>query len=967
MEIDTRVDELVDRWEELHEQGTPPTIEELCADCPELVVEVRRRIDALRAVDSALDTEVHAPRTTPGGRGRVGAGSDHGLDVVARATAVYTPQRRHARGGLGVVYTAHQGELDRTVALKRIRPDRLHETARRRFLREAVLTARLQHPGIVPIYGLGQDEAGPFYTMPFIRGRTLQEAIEAFHGEESLRHDPGRRSLKLRGLLQQFVTACNTVAYAHDQQVVHRDLKPSNIMLGPYGETLVLDWGLAKRFGGAEAAPEPGGEAASPSPAPEDLTATGAVLGTPQYMSPEQARGEPVGPAGDIFSLGLVLNAILTGKSAFDESSFRGVDPLKAVREAAIVPPRRRDARLPRALEAICLKALAARAADRYPTARALAEDLTRWLGDEPVSAWREPISVWARRWARRHRTAVATVVVALVAGVVGLGAVVDVQARANDRLRKAHAETEAALARSEESRQQAEAVSTFLVEAFRSPDPEQDGRQVKVADVLDRASERIEKEFAGSQATQGALLNALGRTYKGLGLYDRAVTLLMKAAEVREAVLGPDHRDALASRHNLASAYYYAGRLPEAIALFEALLKLREARWGPDHPDTLASRSGLALAYEAAARTAEAIALSKAMLKLREAKFGPDHPDTLTSRNNLAISLATSGRLSEAIELFEETLKRRGAVLGPGHPDTLTSRNNLAAAYSEAGRQAEAILLHEETLKLYEAKLGPEHPDTLRSRDNLATAYSEADRLPEAIALYEPTLQSYEDKLGPDHPDTLRCCNNLATAYRQAGRTGDAIALHEATLKRMEDKLGPDHDKSLTSRHNLAAAYESLDRWGEAEGLLREVQARRRKAVPSDSPLLARELASLGRNLLRQSRWSEAEPFVREAVTIREKATPDDWQRYYVMSLLGEALLGQGRYGEAEPMVVAGYEGMKARAARITTAWGRSYLPLAAEQVVQLYEDWGQAEKAAAWKAKLGMPDLPAEVFAAP
>src|SRR5262249_43533239 len=155
-----------------------------------------------------------------------------------------------------------------------------------RFLREAALTARLQHPGIVPIYGLGEDDAGPFYTMPFIRGRTLQEAINAFHGDAALGRDPGRRRLRFRELLQRLVAACSTVAYAHDQQVVHRDLKPSNLMLGPYGETLVLDWGLAKRLGGDGPAAEAEAEGVAPSPgaSSEAVTATGEVVGTPQYM-----------------------------------------------------------------------------------------------------------------------------------------------------------------------------------------------------------------------------------------------------------------------------------------------------------------------------------------------------------------------------------------------------------------------------------------------------------------------------------------------------------------------------------------------------------------------------------------------------------------------------------------------------------------------------------------------------------
>ena len=119
-----------------------------------------------------------------------------------------------------------------------------------RFVREAAITARLQHPGIVPIHGLGEDDDGPFYTMPFVGGRTLQQAIQEFHRDEALHRDPGRRSLESRNLVQRFISVCDTMAYAHDQGVVHRDLKPSNIMLGHYGETLVMDWGLAKDYRG---------------------------------------------------------------------------------------------------------------------------------------------------------------------------------------------------------------------------------------------------------------------------------------------------------------------------------------------------------------------------------------------------------------------------------------------------------------------------------------------------------------------------------------------------------------------------------------------------------------------------------------------------------------------------------------------------------------------------------------------
>ena len=619
MDNDARVDGLIDRWEDLRQQGASATIEQLCAHCPELAEEVRRRIEALQAMDLALVTKATDLRSTPKDRDPYRAVTEAELPGELRASALFRPERHHAQGGLGEILTAHQEELDRLVALKRIRPDKLHEPARQRFLREAAITARLQHPGIVPVYSLGHDDDGPFYTMPFIRGQTLQEAIDAFHGDDSLRHDSGQRSLKLRGMLQQFIAVCNTVAYAHDQAVVHRDLKPSNIMLGPYGETLVMDWGLAKRLAANDSTGEAEADVPSPSPSPSDLTASGAVMGTPQYMSPEQAKGELIGPASDVFNLGLILYAILTGKSGFDVTSFQGADPLRAVREAAIIPPREQDRSVPRALEAICIKALAARPDGRYGSARDLADEVTRWLADQPVSAWREPFAVRARRWMRRNRTAVTGAATALVVGVLGLSAVAVVQSRANSALElknrqlttanvattQAKNEADAALAetirakqadgggagaeggrsRSRRSRgeQRAEAVTTFLVEAFRSPDPSsQDGRQVKVADLLERATERLDKEFAGSPATRGSLLDTLGWTYLGLGLYDQAVGLLTKARAVREAALGSDDPATLKSRHNLAVAYYYAGRPAEAIALHEATLKLDEAQAGP-------------------------------------------------------------------------------------------------------------------------------------------------------------------------------------------------------------------------------------------------------------------------------------------------------------------------------------------------------------------------------------------------
>ncbi len=701
--------------------------------------------------------------------------------------------------------TAHQEELDRTVALKRIRPDKLHDTARRRFLREAAITARLQHPGIVPIYGLGQDEDGPFYTMPFIEGQTLQEAINAFHGDESLRRDPGPRVLKFRGLLQQFITVCNTMDYAHDQGVIHRDLKPSNIMLGPYGETLVMDWGLAKRLGTDDASGEAEGNEPSPSPSPDALTATGAVLGTPHYMSPEQAKGQAAGPASDIFSLGLVLYAILTGRSPYAEAVLEGGGLHESVREAAVIPPRQRDSGLSRALEAICLKALAARPEDRYPSARALADDLAKWLADESVSAYAEPLLTRVRRWGQRHQRLVTSATAAGLVAAVALVAITTVISiwnrrlettnqklasanqtilrnndqitRQNRELAESNQNLKQARAEAEKERDQAKEVTEFLVSSFRKPDPAAEGEKVTVAQVLGRAVQELEGRKI-TPATRATILSAVGETYRGLGLVSETVGLFEKVLEIRRRELGEDHPETLESMNNLALACSDAGHPDRAIPLYEQTLAARRAKLGADHLDTLTTLNDLAVAYHDAGQLPRAIPLYQQVLRQRQALQGPDHQETLTSLNNLGTAYQEDGRLDLGIPLLEQALEGQRARLGGDHPETLITLNNLALAYQHDGQFDRAIPLHEQELAASRARLSADHPETLISMNNLATAYLEAGRFDRAIPLLEQTLQAKEKKLGANHPSVLVTLRNLARLRESPASPGRRIAL---------------------------------------------------------------------------------------------------------------------------------------------------------------------------------------------
>ena len=357
--------------------------------------------------------------------------------------------RPHAKGGLGEVFVAHDEELHREVALKEIQDRHAdNQESRARFMLEAEITGGLEHPGIVPVYGLGQYADGrPFYAMRFIRGDSLQDAIEKFHNPPPSPRGrgaggEGERQREFRQLLGRFIDVCQAMQYAHDRGVLHRDLKPGNIMLGRYGETLVVDWGLAKattkpdpelQRGGAESPLRP----ASASGSAE--TIAGSTIGTPAYMSPEQAAGrlDQLGPASDVYSLGATLYVLLTGKPSIEDRDIGVV--LKKVQSGDIRRPRQHKPAVSPALEAICLKAIALNPGDRYATPKALADDVEKWLADEPVSAAPEPVLVRARRWMRKHPAAVSGIAAAVLVGVVSLAALAVVLGAKNAEMESAN------------------------------------------------------------------------------------------------------------------------------------------------------------------------------------------------------------------------------------------------------------------------------------------------------------------------------------------------------------------------------------------------------------------------------------------------------------------------------------------------------------------------------------------------
>jgi serine/threonine-protein kinase len=416
----------------------------------------QQSLAALSSVDSSLRDELrsisdsHITATLPIlGSGRTGesSASDAELSTTIGLGAPsselrFRILRPHAKGGLGQVFVAFDKELHREVALKEIQDQHADAPeARARFSMEAEITGRLEHPGIVPVYGLGVYANGrPFYVMRLIKGDSLKEAADHFHRTEIGASKRAYEGFEFRQLLGRYIDVCNAIEYAHSRGVLHRDLKPGNIMLGAYRETLVVDWGLAKVIGRAEGRRSAEESTLAPSSGGSSTpTVVGSALGTPAFMSPEQAAGrwDELGPGADVYSLGATLYFLLTGQAPFqsDSSDADLGGLLRKVQRGEFPHPRALNNTIPAALEAICLQAMANRPADRYSSASALANDVERWLADEPVAAFTETALARAGRFGRKHRGLVRTAIAALfaISLISTVGAVIiDAQRREN-------------------------------------------------------------------------------------------------------------------------------------------------------------------------------------------------------------------------------------------------------------------------------------------------------------------------------------------------------------------------------------------------------------------------------------------------------------------------------------------------------------------------------------------------------
>jgi serine/threonine protein kinase/tetratricopeptide (TPR) repeat protein len=672
-------------------------------------------------------------------------------------------------GGMGTVWMAQQTEpVKRLVAVKLIKAGMDSALVIARFEAERQALALMDHPNIARVLDAGTTNSGrPYFVMDLVKGVPITRYCDEHH-------------LTPRQRLELFIPVCQAIQHAHQKGIVHRDLKPSNVLVAPYdGNPVVkvIDFGVAKAAG-------------QQLTERTLVTGFGAIVGTLEYMSPEQAElnNHDIDTRSDIYALGVLLYELLTGTPPFSRKELEKaslMEMLRVIREREPSKPSTKlstaeglptlaanrgtePAKLTRLvrgeLDWIVMKALEKDRNRRYETANGFARDIRRYLADEPVEACPPSAGYRLRKFVRKNRKALVTASAFLVL----LAAAAVVSTWQAVRATSAAAAEKEAKETTQTRQRETEAVLDFVENnIFAAAKPEGEGglgHDVSLRKAVEAALPFIANSFADQPLIEARLRMMLGISFGQLG------------------------EDRIAADQCNAARALYAKHL------------------GPDHPDTLQSVSRLAWCYTDLGRPEEAVRLLEEALALQKLKPGPNHAQTLWTMNTLSKCYFRLGRHSEATKLAEETLALRRAKIGPYDLYTLGNMHNLAVKYGVLGRHADAAKMEEETLALVRTKLGSENSLTAWCMHELALSYYFLGRQDEGLKLEEQALALRKAKLGPDHPDTLMLMDSLANSYYFVfGRHADALKLCEETVARARAKLGADHPRTLESMNSLA------------------------------------------------------------------------------------------------------------------------------------------------------------------
>jgi serine/threonine protein kinase len=814
----------------------------------------------------------------------------------------YKLMEQIGEGGFGLVFVAEQlHPVRRKVALKVIKPGMDTRDVIARFEAERQALALMDHTNIARVFDAGTTGSGrPYFVMELVKGISIIEYCD-------------QQQLTAGNRLKLFLSVCQAVQHAHSKGIIHRDLKPSNILVAPHDGVpvvKVIDFGVAKAVG-------------QQLTEKTIYTRFTQMIGTPLYMSPEQAEinALDVDIRSDVYSLGVLLCELLTGATPFDRKRFataaydeirriiREEDPprpstrlsmlgetLTAVSASRKTEAAKLSAFVKGDLDWIVMKALEKDRSRRYETASEFAADVQRFLSEEPVEA--RPPSTWYRfsKLARRHKVALTTASLVGLALLIGLAGSIWLAVRAH------RAEGEANTARLEAENQRTVATATaeaaradrdraldaekhasaekasaeaslrfLLAEVLEQADPfHEPNRELRVRALLDRAADRLEGNPGMPPLVEAAIRETLGRIYWGLGELEKAERHLVEAYTLERRHAGEDNPNTLNAAFHLARLYWLQSDFDKAEPLFLRVLDGRRRLFGDEHAETLRAMEGLASLY-----------------------VFRSEPD-------------------RARPLFARALHASQKARGERDPDTLKLMRGLGDTYTHLGRYADAEPLLLKAREGHSALLGDKHPDTLQARSMLGILYLHMGRLAEAG-------------------------RNLGEVYR---------------MRRLV--LGELNPMTATSQGHLACIYLAQGRRADAEPLLREFREKVCRQQDRLPPFTIWRTRGVGLALLQQRDFTEAESFLRLYLELARRKHPDDWLRSSATAALGACLLGQKKYAEAEPLLRKGYEEVRRREATIHGDFENVRLPQILEWLVQLCQETGKPDEAARWRKEL-------------
>ncbi len=759
-------------------------------------------------------------------------------------------------GGMGVVHHAQQLKpIRREVALKVIKPGMDSQQVISRFESERQALAMMDHANIARVFDAGTTAAGlPYFAMELVDGIPITRYCDS-------------KRLTIKERVELFIPVCQAIQHAHQKGIIHRDIKPSNVLVRHAENQAVpkvIDFGLAKALGN-----QLGGDTV--------LTNLGTVLGTLDYMSPEQAElgRQDIDTRSDIYSLGALLYELLSGTLPLDHTGNEKrsyVEILQRIREEEPKPPsnrlsqsatlteiaerRRSDPkRLPkqvaRELDWIVMKALEKDRTRRYETVNGMARDLQRYLAGDPVEAGPPSTAYRMGKFVRRYRLWLATA--ALFTAVLVVGVVVSTWMAV----------------RASRAEQEAKAVNSFLrddllAQAGASTQATSGSKidpDLKVRTALDRAAARLEGKFTGQPLVEASIRQTIGLTYKDLGLFTDAQRQHERVVELRRRILGDWSPDTLASISSLGTALERQGKYSQAEPLYVKTLEAQRRVLGESHVETLSSMKGLAAVLYGQGKYAQAEVLLARVLAVGRRLLGEEHLETAVSMGNLAAAYHVQGKYGEAEPLYAKAIEIFTRMAGEEYPDSLKFNINLAELYGAQGKYAQSEPLYTKALQTQRRLLGENHRSTIYTMNSLAELHVNQGKFWQAEQLYTKALEASRKVFNEEHPFTLISLNGLAEVYYSQHKYAQAEVLLVKVWKVRRRVLGEDHPETLTTMSDLGRLYTELGKYEQAEGPLTKVLEVRRRLLGPQDPKTTSAMTSLNELQLRQKKTSFKSP----------------------------------------------------------------------------------------------------------